>query len=102
MLDEANSNLDAAGDAALANAIAGMRARGGIVIMITHRPATLGPSTHLAVINAGRLADFGPRDEVMQRMQGQNPQVQNPQVQNPQQGGGAQGSGGTPAKEPTA
>jgi ATP-binding cassette subfamily C protein len=72
VLDEANSNLDAAGDAALANAVAGMRARGGIVIMITHRPATLGPSTHLAVINGGRLADFGPRDEVMQRMQAQN------------------------------
>lgn len=72
VLDEANSNLDAAGDAALANAIAGMRARGGIVIMITHRPATLGPATHLAVINAGRLTDFGPRDEVLQRMQAQN------------------------------
>jgi ATP-binding cassette subfamily C protein len=76
VLDEANSNLDAAGDAALAHAIAGVRARGGIVIMITHRPATLGPSTHLAVINGGRLVDFGPRDEVMQRMQAQNPQVQ--------------------------
>jgi ATP-binding cassette, subfamily C, bacterial PrsD len=75
VLDEANSNLDAAGDTALASAIAGVRERGGIVIMITHRPATLGPATHLAVINAGRLADFGPRDEVMQRMQAQNPQV---------------------------
>jgi len=71
VLDEANSNLDAAGDAALAAAIAGVRLRGGIVIMITHRPATLGPSTHLAVINAGRLTDFGPRDEVMQRLQEQ-------------------------------
>lgn len=69
VLDEANSNLDTAGDAALANAIAGMRARGGIVIMITHRPATLGPATHLAVISAGRLADFGARDDVLQRMQ---------------------------------
>jgi ATP-binding cassette subfamily C protein len=71
VLDEANSNLDAAGDAALAAAIAGVRLRGGIVIMITHRPATLGPATHLGVINAGRLTDFGPRDEVMQRLQEQ-------------------------------
>jgi ATP-binding cassette subfamily C protein len=76
VLDEANSNLDSAGDAALAAAIAGVKARGGIVVMITHRPATLGPATHLAVINAGRLADFGPRDEVLQRMQAQSPQVQ--------------------------
>lgn len=91
VLDEANSNLDAAGDAALAAAIAGVKARGGIVVMITHRPATLGPATHLAVINAGRLADFGPRDEVLQRMQAQNApaqtvpaqtvQGQSPQVQ---------------------
>jgi len=71
VLDEANSNLDAAGDTALAAAIAGVRLRCGIVIMITHRPATLGPATHLAVINAGRLTDFGPRDEVMQRLQEQ-------------------------------
>lgn len=75
VLDEANSNLDATGDAALANAIAGVQARGGIVIMITHRPATLGPATHLAVINGGRLADIGPRDEVMKRMQGEPPKV---------------------------
>ena len=71
VLDEANSNLDAVGDTALASAIDGVRARGGIVIMITHRPATLGPATHMAVINNGRLADFGPRDEVLQRMQAQ-------------------------------
>lgn len=70
VLDEANSNLDANGDAALANAIAGVKARGGIVIMITHRPATLGPATHLAVINGGRLVDFGERDAVVKRMQG--------------------------------
>ncbi len=80
VLDEANSNLDAAGDAALAVAIAGVKERGGIVIMITHRPATLGPATHLAVINAGRLSDFGPRDEVLQRMQTQNAPSQNAQV----------------------
>jgi len=75
VLDEANSNLDATGDAALAEAVAGMKARGGIVIMITHRPATLGPATHLAVINNGRIADFGLRDEVMKRMQGEQPRV---------------------------
>lgn len=70
VLDEANSNLDAVGDAALANAIAGVKDRGGIVVMITHRPATLGPATHLAVINSGRLVDFGERDAVLKRMQG--------------------------------
>ncbi len=95
VLDEANSNLDTAGDAALANAIAGMRARGGIVIMITHRPATLGPATHLAVVNTGRLVDFGPRDEVLQRMQAQSAQGQVPHAEGPE-------GSSNPAKEATA
>ena len=67
-LDEPNSNLDAAGDAALVSAIEAVRARGGIVVMITHRPATLGPITHVAVMANGRISDFGERDEVMQRL----------------------------------
>jgi len=67
VLDEANSNLDAAGDAALNQAIIATRQRGGIVIMITHRPATLGPISHVAVMQAGRIADFGERDAVLQR-----------------------------------
>jgi type I secretion system ABC transporter, PrtD family len=67
VLDEANSNLDAVGDAALNRAVLDMRQRGGIVIMITHRPATLGPITHMAVMQNGRLTDFGERDAVMQR-----------------------------------
>ena len=67
VLDEANSNLDAVGDAALNRAVTEMRQRGGIVIMITHRPATLAPITHVAVMQNGRLVDFGERDAVMQR-----------------------------------
>lgn len=69
VLDEANSNLDAAGDAALANAVIGVRQRGGIVIMITHRPATLGPATHVALMQGGRIADYGERDAVLARLQ---------------------------------
>jgi len=69
VLDEANSNLDAAGDAALAAAIEGVKARKGIVVMITHRPAALGPVTQIAILQAGRLADIGERDAVLARMQ---------------------------------
>ena len=67
VLDEANSNLDAAGDVALAQAIRDVRARGGIIVMITHRPATLESISHVAVMANGRLADFGEKDEVMSR-----------------------------------
>ena len=69
VLDEANSNLDATGDAALADAIGAVQRRGGIVVMITHRPATLGPATHMAVMQNGRLIDFGERDAVLNRVQ---------------------------------
>ena len=41
MLDEPNSNLDAEGDEALTQAILGVRARGGIVIVVAHRPSAL-------------------------------------------------------------
>jgi ATP-binding cassette subfamily C protein len=71
VLDEANSNLDAAGDAALAAAIEDVRRRGGIVVMITHRPATLGPISHIAVMSEGRLVDFGERNEVLKRTMAQ-------------------------------
>ena len=68
MLDEANANLDAGGDAALAHAIQAARRRGAIVVMITHRPATLAPATHVAVMQHGRITDFGERDAVLARM----------------------------------
>ncbi len=69
VLDEANAHLDAAGDTALAKAIGAVQQRGGIVVMITHRPATLAPATHIAVMDQGRLIDFGERDVVLERLQ---------------------------------
>lgn len=70
VLDEANSNLDAAGDAALTRAVFEVRQRGGIVVMVTHRPATLAPVTHVAVLREGRIADYGERDAVLERSAG--------------------------------
>lgn len=68
VLDEPNSNLDSAGDAALDSAIRSVRERKGIVVLVTHRPATLGPISHVGVLNGGKLMDFGARDEVMGRI----------------------------------
>lgn len=67
VLDEPNSNLDQLGDEALAAAITAIRERQGIVAMVTHRPATLGPVSHLAILDQGRLVDFGEKDEVLRR-----------------------------------
>jgi ATP-binding cassette subfamily C protein len=68
VLDEPNANLDAEGDVALANAIAGVRARGGIVVVIAHRPSALVTIDTLAVLKAGRLQAFGPKDEVLSKV----------------------------------
>jgi len=65
VLDEPNSNLDAEGEAALAEAIVGVRARGGIVIVIAHRPSALSAVDHVGIVQAGKLIAFGPKDEIL-------------------------------------
>lgn len=67
VLDEPNSNLDAAGDAALATALAGARARGAIVVVVAHRPSAISALNKLLVLDDGRVRAFGPRDEVLAR-----------------------------------
>lgn len=73
VLDEPNSNLDAAGEAALNKAVLSARERGAIVVVIAHRPSVLSAVDKVLVMNAGEAADFGPRDEVMQRLNQRNP-----------------------------
>lgn len=65
ILDEPNANLDATGDAALAAAVQAIRARGGIVILIAHRPAALSSVNKVLVMANGQARAFGPRDEVL-------------------------------------
>jgi PrtD family type I secretion system ABC transporter len=70
VLDEPNSNLDADGDKALAQAIVKVRQRGGIVVVVAHRPSALaGVDTVLAMIN-GKAHAMGPRDEVLAKLFG--------------------------------
>ena len=79
VLDEPNSNLDADGEAALIGAMQGVRDRGGIVVVVAHRPAVLDAVDHLMVIREGRSQIFGPRDEVLAK-------ITPPRVQAPPQG----------------
>jgi ATP-binding cassette subfamily C protein len=66
VLDEPNANLDNEGDEALNSAIRAIRARGGVAVVITHRPSGLAAVNLVAVLKDGRIAAFGPRDEVLQ------------------------------------
>lgn len=65
LLDEPNSNLDPAGEQAVSNAILGVRKRGGIVVVIAHRPRALEHVDMLGIIENGKLVRLGPKSEVM-------------------------------------
>jgi ATP-binding cassette subfamily C protein len=67
VLDEPNANLDSEGEEALTRAILGVRARGGIAIVIAHRPSALAGVDTLMVMAAGRLASFGPKESVLKQ-----------------------------------
>jgi ABC-type protease/lipase transport system fused ATPase/permease subunit len=68
VLDEPSSNLDEEGEAALTAAIRSVRARGGIAIVIAHRPAAIVGVDQLLVMNKGRMHAFGPKDDVLARV----------------------------------
>lgn len=83
LLDEPNSNLDANGDAALEGAIASVRERGGIVIVIAHRPSALTNVNLVLVMRDGRADMMGPREEVLQRLTGKVAPISNPRPDEP-------------------
>jgi ATP-binding cassette, subfamily C, bacterial PrsD len=68
VLDEPNANLDAEGEAAVTKAIASVRRRGGIAIVVAHRPSALAAVDLCCVMKEGQVAAFGPRDEVLEKM----------------------------------
>nr|WP_245258307.1 type I secretion system permease/ATPase [Rhodopseudomonas palustris] len=67
VLDEPNASLDAEGDAALTDAIRRVRARGGIAIIIAHRPSALAAVDLVLTLANGQVQAFGPKDEVLRK-----------------------------------
>ncbi|ASM75200.1 MULTISPECIES: type I secretion system permease/ATPase [Roseobacteraceae] len=65
VLDEPNANLDAEGEAAVTRAVAGVSERGGIAIIIVHRPSAIAATDHVLMMSNGRVKAFGSRDEVL-------------------------------------
>ncbi len=65
VLDEPNSNLDSEGDAALNKAILGVRARGGVVVVVAHRPIGIESVDLILVMKDGRVQAFGPKEAVL-------------------------------------
>lgn len=68
ILDEPNSALDAEGEVALIQSISQIRERGGIVIIVAHRPNVLQTVNKILVLKDGQQHDFGPKDVVYKRV----------------------------------
>lgn len=76
VLDEPNSNLDSDGDMALSNAIAAVRRRNGVVIVVAHRPSAIVNVDLLLFMNNGQVGAFGPRDKVLAQISAPRQQPQ--------------------------
>ena len=73
VLDEPNSNLDAIGEQALVEAVAGLKARKATTVVVSHRLSILSYVDKVLVLNNGEVELFGRRDDVMARLS--RPQV---------------------------
>jgi len=71
VLDEPNSNLDGAGEIALAKALSGLRNGGVTSVVVTHRPSLIAHVDKILVLAAGRVQQYGPAGQVMKTMQQQ-------------------------------
>ncbi len=70
VLDEPNSNLDDAGEAALVRTVQQLKARGKTVFLITHRPGVVAVADRIMVLQDGQLKLDGPRDAVLTTLRG--------------------------------
>lgn len=68
VLDEPNASLDTAGETALVNAMAQLKAAGTTTIFITHNPHFINNVSKLLVMQNGALAAFGPKEWVMAQL----------------------------------
>ena len=78
VLDEPNSSLDDAGDAALSSAITELKARGTTFVVMTHRSSVLAVSDKMLLLRDGQMQAFGPRDDVIAAISKANSQATSP------------------------
>ena len=69
VLDEPNSNLDEAGIGALLQTLEKLKAEKKTVFVITHNPSILSVVDKVLMIVNGTAQAYGPRDEVLARLQ---------------------------------
>ena len=68
ILDEPNSNLDEAGEAALLSACRQLKQQGSTIIVVSHKTSMLASVDKILMLKNGQLAMFGPRAAVFQKL----------------------------------
>ncbi|MEL6920439.1 MAG: type I secretion system permease/ATPase [Pseudomonadota bacterium] len=71
VLDEPNSNLDAMGDHALAQAVQHAKANQITVVLITQKPSILKNVDKIMLLSKGMISMFGERQDVLRELAGQ-------------------------------
>ncbi|UUR06972.1 type I secretion system permease/ATPase [Sphingomonas glaciei] len=68
ILDEPNSNLDADGDQELLQCLHQAKARGTTILLVAHRMSMMPIVDGLLIIQDGRVAAYGPKDEILRQI----------------------------------
>lgn len=67
LLDEPNALQDSLGEQQISDALARLKAEGVTIVMVVHRIGIMWLADDVLVLDRGRVADFGPRAEVLAR-----------------------------------
>ncbi|HWA60764.1 MAG TPA: type I secretion system permease/ATPase, partial [Caulobacteraceae bacterium] len=78
LLDEPNAHLDMEGEAQLLATLQALKARGRTVLIVAHRTGVLAALDKLMMLRDGRLDLYGPRDEVIARINAAQGQIAAP------------------------
>ena len=68
ILDEPNSNLDADGDKELLQCLEQCKAQGTTILLVAHRMSMMPIVDGLLIIQDGRIAAYGPKDEILKEI----------------------------------
>lgn len=77
-LDEPNALLDGEGERALGRILMRLKAQGTTIVIVLHRSGLMGLCDQILRLETGRVADYGPRSEVLSRISGGGRQTRLP------------------------
>ncbi|MEM7057762.1 MAG: type I secretion system permease/ATPase [Pseudomonadota bacterium] len=76
VLDEPNASLDKEGERALMTALARLKEAGTCIVLVAHRAGVLALADTILLLDGGRIRDYGPKGEVVNRMNARMMQIE--------------------------